>query len=344
MSDKRSTLSKLKKSFRIPIRLRRNRHEEAIDALEGPLPPFLQAPPPRADVQVLQKEWQFKERRTELIEHLDSLYEKAYESAVKLWILAMTGSARNGIDVPNFFVPFPLETLMEHRIVTPDEETKRDYEAHEDIFDRTKNGFESRAPYFRLIWHFECFRRSGIPDGPGRLIDITVWRKHSAYSEFMQEYFEPGVCFQPSHRPAAWWTAKTTSLPHLMCILDHRSKGSDEVFRGEILTILATTITRFELECFHDEVVIPVIMSDSKARIIQAYFNGDKLVIRKSRLYDFSTPETLSSSTTLFMQWMASKTGGNTSGFPLEDFEPFEEDDDTELFGKKEIEKISDAP
>lgn len=43
-----------------------------------------------------------------------------------------------------------------------------------------------------------------------------------------------------------------------MCILDHRSKGSDEVFRGEILTILATTITRFELECFQDEVVIPV--------------------------------------------------------------------------------------
>ncbi|KAH1371468.1 hypothetical protein KXV22_005630 [Aspergillus fumigatus] len=373
MSDKRSTLSKLKKSFRIPIRLRRNRHEEAIDALEGPLPPFLQAPPPRADVQVLQKEWQFKERRTELIEHLDSLYEKAYEfdkplvdptAYNKLKIRCETldlgddGECENGIDVPNFFVPFPLETLMEHRIVTPDEETKRDYEAHEDIFDRTKNGFESRAPYFRLIWHFECFRRSGIPDGPGRLIDITVWRKHSAYSEFMQEYFEPGVCFQPSHRPAAWWTAKTTSLPHLMCILDHRSKGSDEVFRGEILTILATTITRFELECFQDEVVIPSlmndcswcrvlmfsVMSDSKARIIQAYFNGDKLVIRKSRLYDFSTPETLSSSTTLFMQWMASKTGGNTSGFPLEDFEPFEEDDDTELFGKKEIEKISDAP
>ncbi|KEY80902.1 hypothetical protein BA78_6882 [Aspergillus fumigatus] len=254
MSDKRSTLPKLKKSFRIPIRLRRNRHEEAIDALEGPLPPFLQAPPPRADVQVLQKEWQFKERRTELIEHLDSLYEKAYEfdkplvdptAYNKLKIRCETldlgddGECENGIDVPNFFVPFPLETLMEHRIVTPDEETKRDYEAHEDIFDRTKNGFESRAPYFRLIWHFECFRRSGIPDGPGRLIDITVWRK---------------------------------------------------------------------------------------------------------QLYDFSTPETLSSSTPLFMQWMASKPGGNTSGFPLEDFEPFEEDDDTELSGKKEIEKISDAP
>lgn len=192
MSDKRSTLSKLKKSFRIPIRLRRNRHEEAIDALEGPLPPFLQAPPPRADVQVLQKEWQFKERRTDLIEHLDSLYEKAYEfdkplvdptAYNKLKIRCETldlgddGECENGIDVPNFFVPFPLETLMEHLIVTPDEETKRDYEAHEDIFDRTKNGFESRAPYFRLIWHFECFRRSGIPDGPGRLIDITVWRK-----------------------------------------------------------------------------------------------------------------------------------------------------------------------
>ncbi|KAM0090415.1 hypothetical protein ACP6JD_006222 [Aspergillus fumigatus] len=302
MSDKRSTLSKLKKSFRIPIRLRRNRHEEAIDALEGPLPPFLQAPPPRADVQVLQKEWQFKERRTELIEHLDSLYEKAYEfdkplvdptAYNKLKIRCETldlgddGECENGIDVPNFFVPFPLETLMEHRIVTPDEETKRDYEAHEDIFDRTKNGFESRAPYFRLIWHFECFRRSGIPDGPGRLIDITVWRKR--------------------------------------------------VIRfGERQSLMN--------DCSWCRVLMFSVMSDSKARIIQAYFNGDKLVIRKSRLYDFSTPETLSSSTTLFMQWMASKTGGNTSGFPLEDFEPFEEDDDTELFGKKEIEKISDAP
>lgn len=97
-------------------------------------------------------------------------------------------------------------------------------------------------------------------------------------------------------------------------------------------------------DCSWCRVLMFSVMSDSKARIIQAYFNGDKLVIRKSRLYDFSTPETLSSSTTLFMQWMASKTGGNTSGFPLEDFEPFEEDDDTELFGKKEIEKISDAP
>ncbi|KAH2979902.1 hypothetical protein KXW58_003399 [Aspergillus fumigatus] len=188
---------------------------------------------------------------------------------------------------------------MEHRIVTPDEETKRDYEAHEDIFDRTKNGFESRAPYFRLIWHFECFRRSGIPDGPGRLIDITVWRK--------QNTSNLAFAFSPLTGPQ----------------LDGRQKPP-------LFHTLCVSLT--------------TVMSDSKARIIQAYFNGDKLVIRKSRLYDFSTPETLSSSTTLFMQWMASKTGGNTSGFPLEDFEPFEEDDDTELFGKKEIEKISDAP
>lgn len=87
-------------------------------------------------------------------------------------------------------------------------------------------------------------------------------------------------------------------------------------------------------------------MSDYKARIIQAFFNGDKLVIRKSKLYDFSTPETLSSSTTLFMQWMASKPVGDTSGFALEDFVPFEEEDNTKSSVKEEAESkgTADAP
>jgi hypothetical protein len=87
-------------------------------------------------------------------------------------------------------------------------------------------------------------------------------------------------------------------------------------------------------------------MSDYKGRIIQAYFNGDELVIRKSKLYDFSTRETLSSSTTLFMQWMASKPVGDTGGFQLKDFVPFEEEDNIKSSVKEEAEtkRTADAP
>ncbi|KAG2019043.1 hypothetical protein GB937_005332 [Aspergillus fischeri] len=308
-----------------------------------------------------------------MIEHLDSIYRKAYDLGKpffdpriydKLKIRCETldlkddGEYANGIPAPSFFDPLPLETLKNHRIITPDEEAKRDYLSYENIFDRPEDGDTSQVVSYRIMRHFDWYRRNGISSLRARLMDITVWRE--AYvphfvsvtkNVLADEYFMPGVNGQRGYAPAGWWEEKSLSLPHIMCMLEFYSfRGTEELLRGEILGILATTITRLELECFQDEVVIPVlmfsVMSDFKARIIQAYFNGDKLVIRKSRLYDFSTPETLSSSTILFIQWMASKPVGNTSGFALEDFEPFEEEDDTESSIKKEaeIEKISDAP
>jgi hypothetical protein len=44
-----------------------------------------------------------------------------------------------------------------------------------------------------------------------------------------------------------------------MCILEmYDFRGTEELLRGEILTILATTITRLELDDYQDEAVIPV--------------------------------------------------------------------------------------
>ncbi|KAF7114669.1 hypothetical protein CNMCM5793_009620 [Aspergillus hiratsukae] len=300
---------------------------------------------------MLLEESEFKERRNKLIDHLDSIYERAYafdnsfldpatydrlKIRCETLDLSDNGEYDNGIPIPNFFIPFSLETLTKHHIITLDDEDRRNYEAYEDIPDRTTARDGSQALSYRLMWHFRSFHRNGITDPRGRLMDISVWRE-AQFPEFIQEYFLDGVFYQRGYTPVgnAWWTAKSTPLPHLMCILEIYGFGSaEELHCGEILTILATTITRLELDDYQDEVVIPVllfsIMSDYKGRIIQAYFNGDELVIRKSKLYDFSTRETLSSSTTLFMQWMASTPVGDTSGFALEDFVPFEEGDNTE--------------
>ncbi|RLL96014.1 hypothetical protein CFD26_105610 [Aspergillus turcosus] len=368
-------------------RTRGNDHDEHMEDEEGPLPPSVQRPLEQENVQMLLEESEFKERRNKLIHHLDSIYRKAYNLGKpffdpticdKLKIRCETldlksdGEYANGAPAPNFFDPFPLETLKKHPIITPDDRARRDYQSYEDIFDRTEEGFASQALSYRLMCHFDGFRRNGITSRRGRLMDVTLWREayvshfvsitrnvlliylisRSEFPEFIQEYFMPGVCLQRGHSPSpgACWTAQSTPLPHIMCIVEFMFGGTEELLRGEILTILATTITRLELEGYQGEVVIPVllfsIMSDFKARIIQAYFDGDQLVIRKSKLYDFSTRETLSSSTTLFMQWMASQPVGDTSGFPLKDFVPFEEEDNTKSSVKEEAESkgTADAP
>ncbi|RHZ64519.1 hypothetical protein CDV55_107241 [Aspergillus turcosus] len=365
-------------------RTRGNDHDEHMEDEEGPLPPSVQRPLEQENVQMLLEESEFKERRNKLIDHFDSIYRRAYDLSKpfvdatiydKLKIRCETldlkndGKYDNGAVAPNFFEPFPLETLEKHQIITPDESARRDYQSYEDIFDRTEEGFASQALSYRLISHFDGFRRNGITSRRGRLMDVTLWREayvshfvsitrnvlliylisRSEFPEFIEEFFESGVCLQRGHSPSpgACWTAQSTPLPHIMCIVEFMFGGTEELLRGEILTVLATTITRLELEGYQGEVVMPVllfsIMSDYKARIIQAYFDGDKMVIRKSKLYDFSTRETLSSSTTLFMQWMASKPVGDTSGFALEDFVPFEEDDNTESSIKEGIETENTA-
>ena len=53
-------------------------------------------------------------------------------------------------------------------------------------------------------------------------------------------------------------------------------------------------------------------MGEKKGRIIQAYCSGHILTVRKSELYDFSTPEKAERPVELFLQYMASDMGGDT--------------------------------
>ena len=54
-------------------------------------------------------------------------------------------------------------------------------------------------------------------------------------------------------------------------------------------------------------------MGNMQGRILHAHFNDKGLIIRKSRLYDFSTEEKADKSTELFLQYMASKMEGETA-------------------------------
>lgn len=53
-------------------------------------------------------------------------------------------------------------------------------------------------------------------------------------------------------------------------------------------------------------------IGEKKGRILQAHFSYNGLVIRKSKLYDFSTAEKAKPHIELFLQYMASDTVGDT--------------------------------
>lgn len=54
-------------------------------------------------------------------------------------------------------------------------------------------------------------------------------------------------------------------------------------------------------------------MGHSQGRILQACFTNHKLTIRKSELYDFSTPEKAHPALKRFLQYMVGDLVGNTA-------------------------------
>jgi hypothetical protein len=194
MSDQPSKFS-LWEMFRqlLPLfHTRGNDDDEHIEDEEGPLPPSLSRPPEQENVQILLEESGLKERRTQLIDHLDSIYREAYDCGKpffdsttydKLKIRCETldlendGEYGNGAAAPNFFVPLPSETIKKHQIITRDDRDIRVYQSYEYILDRTEAGDASPPLSYGLMWHFHSFRRNGITDGRGRLIDITEWKE-----------------------------------------------------------------------------------------------------------------------------------------------------------------------
>lgn len=54
-----------------------------------------------------------------------------------------------------------------------------------------------------------------------------------------------------------------------------------------------------------------------KARILIAYFNGKKLIVLKSALHDFSTPEARERNFPLFLLYMCSQAVGDTKALPV---------------------------
>ncbi|QKX56775.1 uncharacterized protein TRUGW13939_03882 [Talaromyces rugulosus] len=102
--------------------------------------------------------------------------------------------------------------------------------------------------------------------------------------------------------------------PHIMICLKHEVAHDERLFRAEVLAILAAIQSRMSCPEFEENIIFPVMVFSFMgyyARIIQAYHNGDKLIIHKSRAFEFRDAET--APTALFVRYMSSTpVGGKT--------------------------------
>lgn len=125
-----------------------------------------------------------------------------------------------------------------------------------------------------------------------------------------------------------------------MFSMKHDIKEQDNLLRGEFLAIVAAMITRLERFSSAQHLYIPVcesypctfllfysfpltffkvlvfsFMGHLHGRILQAYYDGTSVVIRKTKLYHF-LPEDARGLLNLFVQQMANTPIGNTKGVP----------------------------
>ncbi|KAJ9247136.1 hypothetical protein DTO207G8_8284 [Paecilomyces variotii] len=145
------------------------------------------------------------------------------------------------------------------------------------------------------------------------LMELTKWWP-TDFAGLVDEEFKDAV-LQDRTPMEAWHILG--DYPHLMLTVAHKSDGRREyLLRGELLTIAAVMISRLRSQRFAQHTVIPVMlfsfMGEKKGRIIQAHTNSQALVIRKSKLYDFSTVDNFRKFTTLFLRYMTCDAIGNT--------------------------------
>ncbi|PWY87804.1 hypothetical protein BO94DRAFT_565698 [Aspergillus sclerotioniger CBS 115572] len=89
------------------------------------------------------------------------------------------------------------------------------------------------------------------------------------------------------------FTARTRmdiNLPHMKCLIANDITGDDRLTRGELISIVNIMVGRLHTRHLRPHVIAPVmlysLMGPHHLRVLEAYYNGVNLVVRKTKLYD----------------------------------------------------------
>ncbi|KAL4966171.1 uncharacterized protein BDV14DRAFT_199304 [Aspergillus stella-maris] len=125
--------------------------------------------------------------------------------------------------------------------------------------------------------------------------------------------------------PTTKWSYSLTGVwmrddyrPHLKLIMHHDMPPCDDLLAGEIMAVLAMVRSRLSGLTLQEHNIIPVTMvscmNEFTARVSQAYYSEEELIVFKSKLYHFDDKHKREDHINLFMLYLASEPVGDTVG------------------------------
>ncbi|RAL16042.1 uncharacterized protein BO97DRAFT_403210 [Aspergillus homomorphus CBS 101889] len=229
-----------------------------------------------------------------------------------------------------YFDPWPLRRLEAHPVDMTDPTTRESARTKEKLwarFDRKgtdQDGFLSAV----LADEFLEYMRVG-PLGRDTLEQFSLWTEGNLEEGMIRSrYMDFGLSADPDAGPVASstqtfrfeevWCARR-GYSQIMLIVTHKIEPEEKLLRTEVLALVGIMRTRLSRATLKEHTIIPInmisCMRQRKARILQAHFDGEDLVIRKSGLYDFSTRDLREKNIPLFLLYMASRPIGDTKAY-----------------------------
>ncbi|PYI02466.1 hypothetical protein BO78DRAFT_453940 [Aspergillus sclerotiicarbonarius CBS 121057] len=237
------------------------------------------------------------------------------------------------------FKPWPLLKLEQYPIDHSDKQTESDFKGHEAVFDNFNKDHqddtideddsdEDDSGDFlcnALVYEFVQYARKGHPSG-NTLEHLSGWHEGDFDRKILKgRYMDSAMHTDPSSDPlaspsltfeAVWYRTLPHELPHISLIVSYEGLSDDNLLRSEVLTLIGIMRTRLGRTELKEHTVAPVLMISCmgflKARILQAHYTNGKLMVSKSPLHDFSTPEARQKNIPLFLLYMCSECVGDT--------------------------------
>ncbi|PGH35029.1 hypothetical protein GX50_02163 [[Emmonsia] crescens] len=208
---------------------------------------------------------------------------------------------------PSYFAPYPAHLLT------------LDHDEEEEILQGKYNGIDG-----------ENYMSLTDPSGRAHTMDIHL-RYHINHSEnYCEEERTPWTskCIGDylfmnglyKSFPPAYGCSNTTDLdgsthPHVKAVMWQGLVAKDStILRGELSPIVEIMISQFLQTRFVDHMVAPVLiisLMGFKARVIEAYFKDQTLILRPSEMLDFTHANNAGFKT--FVQWYLGPPIGDTS-------------------------------
>ncbi|PYI21027.1 hypothetical protein BO99DRAFT_95719 [Aspergillus violaceofuscus CBS 115571] len=138
-----------------------------------------------------------------------------------------------------------------------------------------------------------------------------------------------GLYELPSVHDHSWRTSLTyvarsaeeskPSPPHFKRLVRSEVAGDERLLRGELITIINSMINRLSFKSTLPHKVAPVmlysLMYPQQLRVLEAYFDGQDLVVSSTKLYDMRNEDT--ESLKWFLQWWLGPPVGDTKSIPV---------------------------